>query len=527
MATTSNLDLFPARISDRTVTATEAPKGIPIAGGFNPANDTVIIPVADTAFARTVRLHESAHAIWSRDGAKPDAVSQACEDAKIHMKLHTTGSTRRDELYTAASEARNVAKAIRQGRKDRALQGLALLRAASILLKPDSSEPGIKTLITTTTAYHSQGMELVSSILAEIKAGNMDAAKRLTSVFFAGKDADKTPDPEGEEASDSDERSEGEPGDTDSDEGEPGDTDSDEGEPGDTDSDEGEPAKDSDQPSSKPEDRPTLSAPTMVEIPREFMDGKPDDYTPEPAKKAERAKHAELARRDPEDGTVTVIDCLPEDKPMGLAIPYPKMYVHTLTPNATRKVKGKGRNAYRSTDVGLKIRMNRLALNAASPTGGARIFETRHLGGTVLIDASGSMRLGDRELYRLAEKFPAGKVAYYSGRVDGWCGPFSTPEELECGWSGDLVIYAANGKIRKDHGACLPKRHVGNLVDYAAIIWLLRQPAPRYMLFDKIFTGTSALIKKAKTLLEKAEAQKRITVYRHMETMMDEVRKLR
>jgi hypothetical protein len=136
------------------------------------------------------------------------------------------------------------------------------------------------------------------------------------------------------------------------------------------------------------------------------------------------------------------------------------------------------------------------------------------------------MLLTDSDLYNIAEKFPAGKVAYYSGREDAWRGPFRTAKQLEYFWSGDLVIYAANGKIRKDHGSRLPRKWCGNLVDYAAIIWLLRQPAPRYMLFDRGFTGYSSMIKKAIALLDKAVAQKRITVFHDMPQMMAAIKKL-
>jgi hypothetical protein len=203
------------------------------------------------------------------------------------------------------------------------------------------------------------------------------------------------------------------------------------------------------------------------------------------------------------------------------------MYVHTLSPNAQRRVRGRGRNIWRSAEQGIKIRANRLALNAASPFGGARLFETRHVGGTVLLDASGSMDITDKSLYEIAEKFPAGKVAYYSGVSDGWGldRHYYTREQLEKTWTGNLMIYAQNGKIRKDRGTKLPKRHGGNLVDYHAILWLLKQPGPRYMMTDWGFTGP--LSEAAMKLLKSAEESKRIKVFPNMTRLMDEVGKLR
>jgi hypothetical protein len=378
-------------------------------------------------------------------------------------------------------------------------------------------------------------MKIVSSILSEVKAGNYDAAKRLSSVWFINEEAKEDPStsPFGSESESSPDTKDGE-GD-----GKDGKTDSNpddkdgkcKGKDGDKDSDgkkESTPLDTKGGIKKNPfEDRPTLKSDKEAPLPESIKGGKASDYMPKPVKMAEAAKHAEVARRDDEDGTVQIIDCLPEDEPEDKdGIPFPKMYVHTLSPNVTRRVKGRGHSAYRSTDCGIKIRSNRLALNAASPNGGARLFETRHLGGTVLIDASGSMHLTDSNLYNIAEKFPAGKVAYYSGRLDTWCGPFATAEQLECNWTGDLVIYAANGKIRKDHGSELPRKWSGNLVDYAAIIWLLRQPAPRYMLFDRGFTGHDSMIRKARALLDKAVAQKRITVFHDMPQMMAAVKKL-
>src|SRR5208337_651526 len=88
-------------------------------------------------------------------------------------------------------------------------------------------------------------------------------------------------------------------------------------------------------------------------------------------------------------------------------------------------------------------------------------------------------------------------------------------EFLERAWSGHLVIYANAGKIRKDSGE-LPKRHYGNLVDYAALLWLLKQPGPRYLMTDIAFTGPDALAARATNLLKDAEQKKRIIRFNSM-----------
>jgi hypothetical protein len=123
-------------------------------------------------------------------------------------------------------------------------------------------------------------------------------------------------------------------------------------------------------------------------------------------------------------------------------------------------------------------RLNRARLPRAIATGStAGLFiRQRYLpGGTYLFDASGSMRLTDERLNLLCQSVPAATVAYYSG--------WGTPDAE--GAYGDLVIYAQNGR-RADYCSHL---HNGNEVDYWAIHWLLRQPAPRVYVGDGQFCG--------------------------------------
>jgi hypothetical protein len=93
----------------------------------------------------------------------------------------------------------------------------------------------------------------------------------------------------------------------------------------------------------------------------------------------------------------------------------------------------------------------------------------REAGGTILVDASGSM--GDfSEVTRWIEKAPFGTIAYYAGgSTKGW-----------------LWICAKNGRrARKleQPPSC------GNTVDGLAINWLLSQPTPHVMVTDRGFCG--------------------------------------
>ena len=545
----NSIELFPARIKGRVVKAKEidprmAAKGI--GGAYDPSKDAVIVPGSDTAYARTIRLHESAHAIWSLKSELKanDVIGQAIEDARIHQLLETENSTRRDELFTAISDVREVSDQIRNGVSNRAMQGLALLRSAAILRKANSSKHGTEKLIDAVSKYHSQGIELLDSILASIASGDMENARALTSMLLTGKEAEHESSADGDVMDGDSESEDGESKDGESKEGETKESSKESNGEG-KDSKDGKESKDTcDKEESKEEPTESKSDKGMVANCSGTESGIASGYDPSipkstlkateqplpesigeiterpiPAsiKKAETIHRLEVERTDKEDGTVTVISG--DDNTIALRedgydydIPYPNMYVHTLSPDANRKVKGQGRNDYKSASQGIKIRTNRLALNSLSPSG-SRLFETKHLGGTVLIDASGSMLIDDSQLYSIAQHIPAGKIAYYSGTQDYWRGDsddVNNPAWLEENWCGHLVVYANAGRIRSDRGCSLPFRKSGNLVDYAAILWLLKQPAPRYLVFDTGFTGTDKLMNRARKLLKDSIDKKRI-----------------
>src|SRR5262245_7418496 len=91
----------------------------------------------------------------------------------------------------------------------------------------------------------------------------------------------------------------------------------------------------------------------------------------------------------------------------------------------------------------------------------------REPGGTILVDASGSM--GDwNEVVRWCEKAPYGTIAYYAGN----------------GTSGKLFVYARNGKRARE---IVQPGFGGNTVDGPAMTWLLTQAKPRLMITDRGF----------------------------------------
>ncbi|MBI4601829.1 MAG: hypothetical protein HY721_07695, partial [Planctomycetes bacterium] len=93
-------------------------------------------------------------------------------------------------------------------------------------------------------------------------------------------------------------------------------------------------------------------------------------------------------------------------------------------------------------------------------------------GGSVLIDASGSMRLSAADVDTLVRATPGATVAAYAGKDD----------------HGHLWILAAGARVA-DLDAWAAKRCSGNVVDGPALRWLARQEKPRIWVSDGVVTG--------------------------------------
>ena len=123
----------------------------------------------------------------------------------------------------------------------------------------------------------------------------------------------------------------------------------------------------------------------------------------------------------------------------------------------------------------------------------------RKAGGTVLIDASGSMGVSAENLTALLKLIPTATVAYYSG----WDGT----------GKGKLAIYA-NGGLR--YAGILPRETLlgGNAIDLPAMRWLLKQTGPLHLVSDLSFVGGrlgSEFI--AKALVQRASDRGLLTVH--------------
>jgi hypothetical protein len=108
-----------------------------------------------------------------------------------------------------------------------------------------------------------------------------------------------------------------------------------------------------------------------------------------------------------------------------------------------------------------------------------QVFERkmRGLGGSVLIDNSGSMSLRDEELELLVKKAPAVTVGAYSGNRGGSKGT---------GY-GQLTILAAHGRMADLKNL----KYSGglNIVDVQSLEWLAKQQPPRIWVSDGGVTG--------------------------------------
>jgi len=123
-------------------------------------------------------------------------------------------------------------------------------------------------------------------------------------------------------------------------------------------------------------------------------------------------------------------------------------------------------------------------------------------GGTLLIDASGSMGASKANLSQLCALVPSATVAYYSGRGKA---------------KGDLNVYAYEGKR---YNGELPSEtlHGGNDVDLAAIRWLMKQAKPWTLVSDLEFCGGpigSETV--AFALVERASQRGDLTVHRSLD----------
>ncbi len=132
-----------------------------------------------------------------------------------------------------------------------------------------------------------------------------------------------------------------------------------------------------------------------------------------------------------------------------------------------RKSRGGGGKSWRDEGA-VPVAPYRLTLDG-------RIFcrRKKHKGGTVLIDASGSMSLGAEDLERIIAAAPGATVAAYAGEHD----------------DGTICIVAERGRMASARTLEMLDLGGGNIVDGPALQWLAKMPGPRVWVSDGWVTG--------------------------------------
>ena len=145
-----------------------------------------------------------------------------------------------------------------------------------------------------------------------------------------------------------------------------------------------------------------------------------------------------------------------------------KMEIHE--PPLTVNLQGRLKNSrqYRAADFGYNPKyINRYCIDK-------KIFKQKQnvKGGTILIDASGSMDLRGEDILEIMKLLPAVNIAMYNGSYS----------------SGDLHVIARNG-MRVDDKYLARHSGRGNVVDGPALRWLASMPARRIWVSDMYVFG--------------------------------------
>ena len=464
--------IFPARVKKRRFVAEPMKPGAGVGGATDLLKGKVFLPTANTAYGRTVRLHEALHAIYTpkptkafiKSGKGFTMLDQALEDARLHLNCaRTSGPVRRDELSTALRDLHKTTSA--RATENKELAALIALRSASILRSQTYAgktmsargEKKLKQLcsaVDNATDPLASFADVVGSAIAHIRAGKLAEAREALQPYF-----------------------------------------------------------------SETEEQPTQVA---------FPSAGNGEIAPEMAGEAQFSF-------EKLEGKLTS-DAAELLSPSTLAAVegtrMPTLFLHQLF--ATSMIPTFFGETQKHVISGCKISAKKLATIVGPSTPKIFLKTIRRNGGTVLIDASGSMSLTPANLLALVQKAPASTIAFYNA-----------PKDISP--AGNLWIYCHKGKraadfksikmlssrephmVRDKHGRlrhlsetaedCKNVWGYGNVVDFQALQWLLTQDKPRYILTDGGFTGVHTTSAAAHELLYNALARKKMEQVRNLKAM--------
>lgn len=518
------LDIMPCRSSK--IKHVRKADGRPDIAGYSDASSrTVCVPSGKTVFERTIRYHEALHAEHTPPCTfKPkDMLDQALEDSRLHRYASKSASSsctqaRRDELTIALRELRGLRKMAERGYPLGAAQSLATMRAKAILEASTVSPSHAKLLADVCSKIGPHAARDMGRAIEALRESDGDtegepwrkargyAGRYFTRDFDSTQPQPKpkaktssdgasgesqraqssssdsesdsdtqsstgkaTPAPNDDSGEDTDEDGSGAGDeDTDTDGDSSGESDGDEDTPDSEDStSDGDDAAGEDEDEDTGEDIPDEPIAPMEPIKRKLVptrkafDADADEYTADLTPACDAAQFKEMNA----------------SAPLRVYIRRPDMGINRVKLDL-------GRRELLPGMAGSRINPAKLA--AARTTPGVRMFQRKvNQGGsgTILIDASGSMGIPESTLVAFCEKAPALTIAFYNAPDD-----FSR--------HGNIFIYAANGyRANLSHliGVhSIPHYGCGNVIDYHAMAWLIKQPGPHYIVTDCRFTGSWA-----------------------------------
>jgi len=195
----------------------------------------------------------------------------------------------------------------------------------------------------------------------------------------------------------------------------------------------------------------------------------------------------------PEHGTCQAIPHAALAGSMGGRVPrWGELEIKSVPVSQTRRVTPISKRRV-FTDEGVHL----AAVHRLPVDGRIFVRKRKALGGTFLIDASGSMSLTHKDLLTLMKIAPAALIAMYCGK----------------GKRGQLTIVGREGRVATPEAIRESRIGNGNIVDGPALEWLAKQDAPRMWVSDGGVTGVldrahPDLATQALRICQKAEIQR-------------------
>jgi hypothetical protein len=520
---------------------------------------TVFIPTGNDAYERTIRYHEAMHAAHTdRKQSIIDMLDQALEDARLHRYCSKAAESqfdraRRDELTVALRDLRNA----KRQEKINPSTALVTLRAMAILTAGPASPRSMRLLNVVLARFgdtakkdFTKALRLLADVdnwkqarkaikqyfksefesstpapkfpAPAIKSEKADTKEDETNARIAPPpsliDEDEDPEPE-EHDEDAKESEEQKPEESDKD----GDESSESADGSDSESEDSDSESDSSSDESGDSESEDSDSGSESDEPG---DGEDSDLDTDDSDMAAAVPPRTVKPRESSDPDLYQADLTPAcdaENYNKMDAKYPlKLYIRRLDMSINRVKLSMGRKAPLPVTSGRKILARKLGGALSNPS--SRVFArsvSRGGHGTILIDASGSMSIPEQTLIDFLANAPALTVAFYNAPNDMYGSGCDYTKH------GNIFIYAANGYRASIHNLKSADDYgIGNMIDYQAMAWLLKQPAPHYMVTDKRWTGPWSDSGATEGLCQRLVAAQQLIIMRNLKEMGEILDKL-